>query len=112
MRWSRNALHVWPRGGFMLIALPNTDGSFTATLFLARKGESSFASLAASDGAKEFFQREFPDALALIPNLPTEFRAHPQGQLGTVHTAPFTRAARCCCWGMPRTPSSPSMARE
>jgi len=89
-----NALHVWPRGGFMLIALPNTDGSFTATLFLARKGESSFAALAASDGAKEFFQREFPDALALIPSLSTEFRTHPQGQLGTVHTAPFNAGGR------------------
>ena len=84
-----HALHIWPRGGFMLIALPNTDGSFTATLFLARKGESSFASLAASDGAREFFEREFPDALALIPNLLAEFRSHPQGQLGTVRTAPF-----------------------
>jgi kynurenine 3-monooxygenase len=84
-----NALHVWPRGGFMLIALPNTDKSFTATLFLARKGESSFASLTASEGAQEFFQREFPDALALIPDLLAEFRTHPQGQLGTVHTAPF-----------------------
>jgi kynurenine 3-monooxygenase len=82
-------LHVWPRGGFMLIALPNTDGSFTATLFLARKGESSFASLAASNTEKEFFEREFPDALALMPNLLAEFRSHPQGQLGTVHTSPF-----------------------
>jgi kynurenine 3-monooxygenase len=84
-----HALHVWPRGGFMLIALPNTDGSFTATLFLARKGEGSFASLAASNSAKEFFEREFPDALALMPNLLAEFRSHPQGQLGTVHTSPF-----------------------
>ena len=84
-----HALHVWPRGGFMLIALPNTDGSFTATLFLARKGESSFASLAVADGATEFFRREFPDVAALIPDLLAEFRAHPQGQLGTVHTAPF-----------------------
>lgn len=89
-----NALHVWPRGGFMLIALPNTEGSFTATLFLARKGESSFASLVASDGVKEFFQREFPDAVALIPGLPTEFRTHPQGQLGTVHTTPFNVGGR------------------
>ena len=84
-----HALHVWPRGGFMLIALPNTDGSFTATLFLAHKGESSFASLAAANGAKEFFEREFPDALALMPNLLEEFRSHQQGQLGTVHTSPF-----------------------
>ena len=94
-----NALHVWPRGGFMLIALPNTDGSFTATLFLARKGENSFASLAASAGAKEFFQREFPDALALMPNLPAEFRTHPQGQLGTVHTAPFNVGGRVLLLG-------------
>ena len=84
-----DALHVWPRGGFMLIALPNTDGSFTATLFLARRGESSFAALAAWDGAREFFLREFPDAAPLIPNLMEEFHAHPQGQLGTVRTAPF-----------------------
>jgi kynurenine 3-monooxygenase len=83
------ALHIWPRGGFMLIALPNTDGSFTATLFLARKGESSFASLVASDGAEEFFQREFPDAVPLIPDLLAEFHSHPQGQLGTVRTAPY-----------------------
>jgi kynurenine 3-monooxygenase len=94
-----NALHVWPRGGFMLIALPNTDGSFTATLFLARKGESSFASLAASAGVKEFFQREFPDALALMPSLPAEFRTHPQGQLGTVHTAPFNAGGRVLLLG-------------
>lgn len=84
-----DALHIWPRGGFMLIALPNTDGSFTATLFLARKGESSFASLAASGGVREFFLREFPDALPLIPDLQVEFLEHPQGQLGTVRTAPF-----------------------
>jgi kynurenine 3-monooxygenase len=84
-----HALHIWPRGGFMLIALPNTDGSFTATLFLARKGESSFASLAASDGAREFFQREFPDAVPLIPDLLAELHSHPQGQLGTVRTSPY-----------------------
>jgi kynurenine 3-monooxygenase len=94
-----HALHVWPRGGFMLIALPNTDMSFTATLFLARKGENSFASLAASDGVREFFQREFPDTLALIPNLLAEFRSHPQGQLGTVHTIPFHVAGQVLLLG-------------
>jgi kynurenine 3-monooxygenase len=92
----RNALHVWPRGGFMLIALPNTDGSFTATLFLAREGENSFASLRIAltearrdDAVLALFQREFPDAAPLMPNLNAEFAAHPQGQLGTVHTSPF-----------------------
>jgi kynurenine 3-monooxygenase len=81
-----NALHVWPRGGFMLIALPNTDGSFTATLFLER---SSFAALNSREAVAAFFAREFPDAVPLMPNLLTEFFEHPQGQLGTVHTSPW-----------------------
>jgi kynurenine 3-monooxygenase len=137
-----NALHIWPRGGFMLIALPNTDGSFTATLFLARgaKGRgspadahssssrgsapsgsptdafpaepgggsrpapdgssaadardgspaaSTFAGLDSPAAVAAFFEREFPDAMPLIPNLLTEFFEHPQGQLGTVHAAPW-----------------------
>ncbi|MEA3177414.1 MAG: kynurenine 3-monooxygenase [Gammaproteobacteria bacterium] len=84
-----NALHIWPRGGFMLIALPNTDLSFTATLFLARTGPRSFASLPDSQAVLEFFLEEFPDAVPLIPNLTAEFQAHPAGQLGTVHTAPW-----------------------
>ncbi len=79
-----NALHIWPRGGFMLIALPNTDNSFTATLFLARHGTNSFDS-----DVVALFEREFPDTLPLIPNLVTELRDHPQGSLGTVHSAPF-----------------------
>jgi kynurenine 3-monooxygenase len=85
----RHALHIWPRGGFMLIALPNTDGSFTATLFLARRGEKSFAALGAAGAVKDFFQREFADALPLIPELLGEFAHNPQGQLGTVHTTPW-----------------------
>jgi kynurenine 3-monooxygenase len=86
----REALHIWPRGGFMLIALPNTDGSFTATLFLARSGGSaSFAALSSPELAAQFFAREFPDAVALMPDLRAEFTLHPQGQLGSVHTAPW-----------------------
>jgi kynurenine 3-monooxygenase len=84
-----NALHIWPRGGFMLIALPNTDQSFTATLFLARTGPRSFASLPDSQAVLDFFLEEFPDAVPLIPNLAAEFQAHPAGQLGTVHAAPW-----------------------
>jgi kynurenine 3-monooxygenase len=84
-----NALHIWPRGGFMLIALPNTDGSFTATLFLARTGPNSFASLADDAAVTAFFQREFPDALALMPHLAQDFEGNPQGQLGTVHLTPW-----------------------
>ena len=85
----REALHIWPRGGFMLIALPNTDGSFTATLFLARSGPHSFASLTAPEAAEKFFAREFPDTLRLMPQLRQEFARHPQGQLGSVHCAPW-----------------------
>jgi kynurenine 3-monooxygenase len=94
-----NALHVWPRGGFMLIALPNTDGSFTATLFLARTGVSSFESLKTAPDVEAFFAREFPDALALIPDLATEFFVHPQGKLGTVHAAPWYAAGRLLLLG-------------
>jgi kynurenine 3-monooxygenase len=83
------SLHIWPRGGFMLIALPNTDGSFTATLFLARTGQNSFAALNTPAAVSEFFTREFADAVPLMPNLPHEFAAHPQGQLGTVHLTPW-----------------------
>ncbi|HZC85829.1 MAG TPA: NAD(P)/FAD-dependent oxidoreductase, partial [Steroidobacteraceae bacterium] len=85
----RHALHIWPRGGFMLIALPNTDGSFTATLFLAREGPLSFAALATPQAVQQFFAREFADALPLLPDLAAQFAAHPQGQLGTVYTVPW-----------------------
>ncbi len=84
-----NSLHIWPRGGFMLIALPNTDGSFTATLFLARTGPNSFASLNTTSAVEDFFRREFPDAVPLMPDLTSEFLSHPQGQLGTVHLSPW-----------------------
>jgi kynurenine 3-monooxygenase len=81
-----NALHIWPRGGFMLIALPNPDASFTATLFLAKRGADSFASLRSPVDVDAFFAREFPSARALMPNLVAEFLEHPQGELGTVYT--------------------------
>jgi len=84
-----HALHIWPRGGFMLIALPNPDLSFTATLFLARNGPHGFESLHDPQSVQEFFRREFPDAVPLIPDLIEEFRTHPRAQLGTIHAAPW-----------------------
>jgi kynurenine 3-monooxygenase len=90
----RQALHIWPRGGFMLIALPNTDASFTATLFLARTGSPGFAQLTTPEAVTGFFAREFADAVAHLPQLVTEFFAHPQGQLGTVHAAPWHARGR------------------
>jgi kynurenine 3-monooxygenase len=82
----REALHIWPRGGFMLIALPNADGSFTATLFLAREGSTSFATLRDDSSILAFFAAEFADVTPLIPGLAQQFIAHPQGRLGTVLT--------------------------
>ena len=82
-----NALHIWPRGGFMLIALPNLDGSFTATLFLSKKGPAnSFETLKSPDDVDAFFGREFPSAKALMPGVAHDFFGNPQGILGTVYT--------------------------
>jgi kynurenine 3-monooxygenase len=83
-RIEKNALHVWPRGGFMLIALPNLDGSFTVTLFLPHRGEQSFESLTSAARVDAFFEEHFPDARALLPGLVDEFLAHPVGVMGTV----------------------------
>ena len=85
-RIERHALHIWPRGGFMLIALPNPDATFTATLFLARTGANSFEPLSSPAAVEAFFAREFPSAKALMPDLAREFFEHPQGSLGTVYT--------------------------
>jgi kynurenine 3-monooxygenase len=88
-----NALHIWPRGGFMLIALPNFDGTFTATLFLPHRGESSFETVGAAD-VEALFRREFPDALPLMPALQREYLAHPTGLLGTVACRPWSYRER------------------
>ncbi len=80
------ALHIWPRGGFMLIALPNLDGSFTVTLFLAHQGSPSFAELSTPTAVRAFFAAHFPDAAALIPELEREFFEHPVGEMATVRS--------------------------
>jgi kynurenine 3-monooxygenase len=84
-----DALHIWPRGNYMLIALPNRDGSFTATLFLAKHGDISFASLTRAAAIEKFLARSFPDALEMMPNCIAEFQAHPVGFLGTVSACPW-----------------------
>jgi kynurenine 3-monooxygenase len=84
-----DALHIWPRGNFMLIALPNQDGSFTATLFLARHGGLSFESLREPGAIEEFLSRYFPDVRALMPDCIAEFEHHPVGFLGTVTASPW-----------------------
>ena len=79
-----DALHIWPRGGFMLIALPNPAGDFTLTLFLPNDGENSFAELDSKASVERFFEAHFPDAAALIDNLAEDFLDRPLGILGTV----------------------------
>ena len=103
----KNALHIWPRHQFMMIALPNFDGSFTCTLFLAHKGENSFEEISrghspssadhnkendpksAAKSVLEFFETEFPDAVPLIPTLVDDYLHNPIGQLGTVKCWPW-----------------------
>jgi kynurenine 3-monooxygenase len=80
-----DALHIWPRGGFMLIALPNVDGSFTATLFLPRNGPASFDALGSGASVQEFLRANFPDACRLMPDCVDQFRTNPIGFLGTVY---------------------------
>ena len=98
-RMEKEALHIWPRGGYMLIALPNLDGSFTVTLFLAREGTPSFAALEQPEALQSFFAAQFPDALALIPDLAQEFYAHPTGLMGTVHSASWHAGGRALLLG-------------
>ena len=86
----KNALHIWPRGDFMIIALPNLDGSFTVTLFLSyESGEYNFNNLTTPEIVTEFFRKEFPDALNLMPNLVEDFFENPTAPLGTVKCFPW-----------------------
>ena len=85
----RNALHIWPRGGFMMIALPNRDGSFTCTLFSSHDGPNSFAALRDDADVRRFFEREFPDAMPLLPDLAQQYAANPVGSLVTIRCRPW-----------------------
>ncbi|HVT32395.1 MAG TPA: NAD(P)/FAD-dependent oxidoreductase [Rhodanobacteraceae bacterium] len=80
-----NALHIWPRGNYMCIALPNAEGSFTVTLFLPNEGDPSFATVDSPAAARALFEREFADALPLIPDLEKDFAANPVGMLATLY---------------------------
>ncbi len=84
-----HALHIWPRGRFMLIALPNPDRTFTATLFLPHTGDPSFASIGPNE-VPAFFRREFADAVPQLPALARDYVSHPTGNLGTVTCGPWS----------------------
>jgi kynurenine 3-monooxygenase len=85
----RNALHIWPRGNYMLIALPNTDGSFACILFLPFEGADSFATLTTASDVLGFFQSRFPDARALMPHLAENYFANPTGAMVTIKCSPW-----------------------
>jgi kynurenine 3-monooxygenase len=87
----KNALHIWPRESFMLIALPNPDGSFTCTLFYPFEGTNSFASLKNERAVRNFFETTFPDAMKLMPDLLDDFRTNPTSSLVTIRCFPWTK---------------------
>jgi len=94
-----HALHIWPRGNFMLIALPNIDGSFACILFLPFEGEDSFARLTSRPSVMEFIRLNFPDAVPLMPDLVDNFFANPTGSMVTIKCSPWHVDERCLLLG-------------
>lgn len=95
----KNALHIWPRGNFMLIALPNFEGSFTCTLFLPFEGLISFEHLNDDKSIEKFFNKFFPDAVPLLEDLCPTFRSNPTGHMVTVKTSPWNADGRVLLLG-------------
>lgn len=89
MRMEKNALHIWPRGNYMMIALPNTDNTFTCTLFMPFEGEISFAKLQTKEDVTKFFNEKFSDAPAMMPTLLEDFFTNPTSSLITTHIFPW-----------------------
>jgi kynurenine 3-monooxygenase len=98
-RMEKNALHIWPRKSFMMIALPNPDGSFTCTLFWEFEGPRSFATTKTDADVRRFFDEEFPDAVPLMPTLLEDFRQNPTGSLVTIRCAPWFYRDKVCLLG-------------
>lgn len=96
----KGALHIWPRGENMVIALPNLDGSFTVTLFLSySEGEYNFDNLTTPKRVLEYFEKYYPDALKLMPDLATEYFENPVGALGTVKCSPWSSYGKTLLMG-------------
>ncbi len=99
-RTDANALHIWPRGEDMLIALPNLDGSFTVTLFLPySNSDYCFDNLSSPEMVKRYFEAEYPDALSLMPDLDKEFFDNPTGPLGTIKCSPWSSFGKTLLMG-------------
>ena len=84
-----NALHIWPRGNHMLIALPNNDCSFTCTLFFPMTGATSFQTVKTEKDILDLFQSQFPDTIKLMPTLAEDFQNNPTGDLASVYCKPW-----------------------
>jgi kynurenine 3-monooxygenase len=95
----KNALHIWPRHQYMLIALPNMDGSFTCTLFFPFEGDPSFSSLKSDAEIEQFLKQEFADIIPLNPNLLQEFRENPTSSLVTTKCFPWSFKDKVCLIG-------------
>ena len=95
----KHALHIWPRRDFMLIALPNMDGSFTCTLFLRFEGNPSFETLKTPEAVRSFFTAHFADVVPLLPDLDSQFFDNPTGNMVTVKCWPWTAEARALVVG-------------
>ena len=98
-RMEKNALHIWPRKSFMMIALPNPDGSFTCTLFWEFEGPRSFATTKTDEDVSRFFEEEFPDAVPLMPTLLEDFKNNPTGSLVTIRCGPWYYRDKVCLLG-------------
>jgi kynurenine 3-monooxygenase len=98
-RMEKNALHIWPRRRFMMIALPNLDGSFTCTVFWPLQGPSSFAALETNEDIRRYFSTQFPDAEPLITDLVAQYRTNPVGALVTMRCQPWHIAGRAVLLG-------------
>jgi kynurenine 3-monooxygenase len=94
-----HALHIWPRGNYMLIALPNIDGTFACILFLPFEGADSFEQLNTPASVEEFFQSHFPDAGAIMPDLADSFFANPTGSMVTIKCSPWHAGGRTLLLG-------------
>ena len=88
-KMEKNALHIWPRGQFMIIALPNLDGSFTVTMFHPYDGEFGFDNLDTDDKLRHCFETHYPSLIELMPNYIEEYNANPVGKLGTIRAYPW-----------------------
>ncbi|MCF8255166.1 MAG: FAD-dependent monooxygenase [Bacteroidia bacterium] len=98
-KMEKNALHIWPRGAFMMIALPNPAGDFTCTLFVPFDGETSFNAIKTREDVEKFFAEEFPDATPMMPTLLEDYFKNPTSSLVTVRCYPWVKADKLALMG-------------